>query len=185
MKNSRSKLVLIVLISLFPIISGWFLYHYHEHFHFKTMNHGTLINPPFQVQDLILQNNNKKQWQIVYIPNNCCDAECQKITYTLHQLRLVLAKDADRVSLGVVLNKMCAKQDTHDFRKIDFTQQQYKNLENTFLQHAAENAKTMSEQSKIYLLDPIGNIFMYYPASTDAMNILKDMKRVLEVSQIG
>ncbi|HLB57796.1 MAG TPA: hypothetical protein VJL60_03175 [Gammaproteobacteria bacterium] len=37
----------------------------------------------------------------------------------------------------------------------------------------------------IYLVDPIGNGFMYYPASTDPMNILKDMKHVLEVSQIG
>lgn len=40
-------------------------------------------------------------------------------------------------------------------------------------------------RDRIYLIDPIGNVFMYYPANTDPMNILKDMKHVLEVSQIG
>ena len=38
---------------------------------------------------------------------------------------------------------------------------------------------------KIYLIDPIGNLFMYYPDDTNPMNVLKDLKRVLEVSQIG
>lgn len=185
MKNSHNKILLIVLISLFPVVSGWFLYHYHEYFHLKTLNHGMLINPPLQIQDFSLQNNNKKQWQIVYVPNNCCDTECEKITYTLHQLRLVLAKDADRVSLTLVLNKMCPKKDTHDFRKVDFTQQQYQSMKNTFSQHIADFVTTDQVQDKIYLLDPMGNVFMFYPASTDAMNILQDLKRVLEVSQIG
>lgn len=168
------------MISLLPAVTGWFLYHYREHFQFKTLNHGTLLDSATQIPDLVYQN--KKQWQIVYIPNNCCDADCQKITYTLHQLRIVLAKDADRVSLALVLNKMCPKQDTHDLRKIDFTQQQYQAMQHLIAQHT----KNISEiQDKIYLIDPIGNVFMYYSATTDAMNILKDLKRVLEVSQIG
>ena len=40
-------------------------------------------------------------------------------------------------------------------------------------------------QHKIYLVDPLGNLFMYYADTTDPMNVLKDLKRVLEVSQIG
>jgi len=38
---------------------------------------------------------------------------------------------------------------------------------------------------RIYLMDPMGNVFMYYPDTADPMNILKDLKKVLEVSQIG
>jgi hypothetical protein len=46
----------------------------------------------------------------------------------------------------------------------------------------------MTKQSKkeqIYLVDPVGNLFIYYPVDTDPIHILKDMKHVLEVSQIG
>lgn len=41
------------------------------------------------------------------------------------------------------------------------------------------------QKQKIYVSDPIGNVFMFYPDNTNAMNVLKDVKKVLEVSQIG
>ena len=40
-------------------------------------------------------------------------------------------------------------------------------------------------KNTIYLVDPIGNLFMSYPNAADPMNVLKDMKHLLEVSQIG
>ncbi len=39
--------------------------------------------------------------------------------------------------------------------------------------------------NKIYLADPLGNVFMYYSATIDPVNVLQDLKHVLEVSQIG
>lgn len=39
--------------------------------------------------------------------------------------------------------------------------------------------------NKIYLVDPMDNLFMHYPNSANPMDILKDVKHVLEVSQIG
>lgn len=38
---------------------------------------------------------------------------------------------------------------------------------------------------QIYLVDPVGNIFMYYPQNVNPMAIFKDMKRLLSVSQTG
>lgn len=49
----------------------------------------------------------------------------------------------------------------------------------------ADKPFNQMQSGKIYLVDPAANIFMYYPDSTDPMNILKDLKKVLEVSQIG
>lgn len=51
--------------------------------------------------------------------------------------------------------------------------------------------KITTEQSEnlainnIYLIDPLHNVFMFYPNTANVMNILKDLKKVLEVSQIG
>jgi len=41
------------------------------------------------------------------------------------------------------------------------------------------------QAKQIYLIDPQTNLFMYYPSNTNPIHILKDLKRVLEVSQIG
>jgi hypothetical protein len=46
------------------------------------------------------------------------------------------------------------------------------------------NILTLPED-KIYLVDPLGNVFMYYDESENPMHILKDLKKVLGVSQIG
>lgn len=38
---------------------------------------------------------------------------------------------------------------------------------------------------RIYLIDPHGNLFMYYEDTVNPMDILKDLKKVLGASQIG
>jgi hypothetical protein len=92
----------------------------------------------------------------------------------LHQVRMALGKDADRVSLSLLTEKECPSPSVHDFRRL---------VGNTgairagVLDHYVEN--------KIYLADPQGNVFIYYAESSEPMRILKDLKRVLEVSQIG
>jgi len=145
------------------------LYRYHEHFQFKTLNHGQLINPAIAVQPLGLYDEKQKKWQIVYMPQGCCDSACDKITFMLHQLRIALNKNSQRVNLTLVLSAACPVKQTHDFQKVIFTRAQYASF------------KTDS----IYLVDPMGYLFMRYPATVNPLDILKDLKRVLEVSQIG
>lgn len=41
------------------------------------------------------------------------------------------------------------------------------------------------QANKIYLVDPLGNLFMYYASTENLKNIYHDLKRLLEVSQIG
>lgn len=38
---------------------------------------------------------------------------------------------------------------------------------------------------RIYLVDPIGNIFMYYASSADPVDVYRDLKHLLNISQIG
>jgi hypothetical protein len=173
------KLILLLIISLLPAIGGWFLYHYQEHFRFKTLNRGILLNPAVPMEEFA--DNKQKLWKIVYAPSSCCDSQCQKTMFTLHQLRKVLGKDSKRVTLTLVTDAACQKTDLHDFNHIEFNQNKYAKLQTILDQ---QHQKTTAN-NKIYLIDPIGNLFMYYASTIDAMNILKDLKRVLEVSQIG
>jgi hypothetical protein len=41
------------------------------------------------------------------------------------------------------------------------------------------------EPQTLYLLDPLANWMMRYPAAAESPGILKDIKRLLRLSQIG
>lgn len=143
----------LLLAFIVPLALSWVLFHFHDRFSFKTTQHGTLVNPPFNVESLW---GAQKKWQIILVSDNQCDKDCEKTFHLLNQVKKALGKNSPRV---VVEKKL---PDTKVFIQKDFV-----------MQH------------KIYLVDPLGNLFMYYADTTDPMNVLKDLKRVLEVSQIG
>lgn len=175
---TRIKLFSLLLLFAVPMVVGWVLFHYHDLFQFKTTNHGMLVHPAVFAKELSFKPSAHNTWQIIYAPA-ACDEQAQNKMFTLHQLHTALGKNQQRVSLTWVTNATC-KQDAHDFRKLILNKQQLAQLKT-----ALSNQKDFTVNDKIYLLDPIGNLFMYYDSSTNPMNILKDIKKVLEVSQIG
>ena len=169
MKNK--KLYFLFALFIFPVVAGTLLYEFRGFFHFSTTNHGVLVNPPIavsQFQNNIqnnIQNNRQKKWQIVYVTDGVCDDACKKIDFQLHQVQTLLGKDQSRVSV---------------------TQSSDLNDESILMKKAfqARDSRFVVSQ-KIYLIDPAGNIFMYYPATSNPLDIYHDLKHVLEVSQIG
>lgn len=160
LKKNRSRFYLLIFIFIFPVIVSWLLFHFHDYFHFKTMNHGILINPPLDVSYLSADIKTTKLWRIVHVDNGSCNNQCEKTRYQLTQVVKALGKNYKRVFVT--------------FLSGDSVQLQKLTLQNKDL--------TMNQ---VYLVDPLGNLFMYYPDTTNPMDILKDLKRVLEVSQIG
>jgi hypothetical protein len=159
MKNKNKILIvsLLILIFIIPLILSRALYDYHSYFHLKTTNHGTLIDPPIGMPKT-------KKWQIIYISSGHCDQFCLTMRHNLRQVKLALGKNSLRVNVTFI-DAPVPKEWIKAFGL------RYKNK--------------FSVSDKIYLMDPEGNILMYYPSHTDPMNILKDLKHLLEVSQIG
>lgn len=160
-KRPLTKFYLVLLIFIVPMMMSWCMYYFRDQLQFKTMNHGALVNPPINAQHLIDAKQNK--WWIVYVSEQTCDAQCEKIAYQLNQLRKTFGKNSERINVERLTGKRV--QLNAEFEK--------------------HGEKDFSEINKIYLVDPQGNLFMYYPSDTNLMNVLKDLKRVLEVSQIG
>ena len=168
MRVTNKKLFLMVLIFVIPLAVASLLYKYHAFFNLKTTSHGILLKTPLQVSYLYSQTEHpvQKQWRVIYISEKMCDEKCQYINHQLQQVKKALGKDTDRVS-ELLMNT---------------TDPQVQKLKMDFKQQGNQNFVV---SHKIYLIDPIGNLFMYYPDDTNPMNVLKDLKRVLEVSQIG
>lgn len=166
------KILLLLLVFVVPMGVAWVMFEYPDYFKFRTTNRGKLMQP--MVHDANFLDANHRSWQIVYAPEDCQTEQAEQQMFFLHQVRLALGKDADRVSLSLLTERACPLTDTHDFRKLL--------LDTAPIRAALEDHRI---ESKIFLVDPQGNVFMYYSDNGSAMRILKDLKRVLEVSQIG
>jgi hypothetical protein len=44
---------------------------------------------------------------------------------------------------------------------------------------------SMDTAERVYYIDPLGNLMMYYPADANAGGMLKDLKKLLKYSKIG
>jgi hypothetical protein len=169
---NKIKIIGLLLVFIIPMMVSWFLYAYHDYFHFQTTNHGTLLTPPLHDESFIA--GVSPTWQLVYAPTDCQSKDADTMMFTLHELRLLLGKDSKRVSLTLLTENNCGLANTHDFRKLTFNSKQ---LREKLADHRVSD--------KIFLIDPRGNLFMYYVSSTPLANVFKDIKHVLEVSQIG
>lgn len=180
MKNNYRKFYLVMLIFIIPMIASSVLFYFNHYFHFKTSNHGNLVNPAIQLATLQIEP--VKKWQIMYVPQQCDNQQSEKMTFTLHQLRIALGKNYDRVALTLAVDNRCHLKDTHDFARLTLQDKQINQLEKLL---RSQTTSDFNVHDKIYLVDPLGNLFMYYAVTDNPMNILKDIKHVLEVSQIG
>lgn len=167
-EKSLGKFYLVILIFIVPIVGSWLLFYFRDNFHFKTVNRGILVTPSIHADYLYAPtpDSKKKLWHIVHVDNGSCDAECEHINYQLRQVQKVFGKDQNRLEVVSVHGKDAV----------------ITRLEKTFPKETYPNIVVTN---KIYLIDPLGHLFMMYPDTEKPMNILKDLKRVLEVSQIG
>ncbi|MHB1947486.1 MAG: hypothetical protein ACYCQI_05170 [Gammaproteobacteria bacterium] len=180
-KKVNNKFYLLLFIFILPMIASWLLYIFHDHFHLKTKNHGILLNPPIEAQN-IWKNAANHKWQIVYLPATCAHDQCEKMLYTLAQMRKLFGKEYERVALTLITHEIYSSKTNPNFKNEILTENQFAKLSAALAQKKEQNFVLTD---KIYLVDPLGNLFMYYPSSVNPLDILKDVKHLLGVSQIG
>jgi hypothetical protein len=167
------RIYILIAVFFLPMLMSWVLYEYNSKFDLHTSNKGTFVEPNVQEQKL-LDASAAPTWQMAYAPSNCLSQKAQETMYTLHQVREALGKNSKRVSLSLLSADPCAVDENRGFRKIAWDG---KPLQAALADHQMKD--------KIFLIDPHGNVFMYYHENTNGMDILKDMMHLLEVSQIG
>ncbi len=176
-KNVPTKLTFLLLVFVLPMLVSWAMYIFRDHFHFNTKNYGNLLHPAVSVSDISALTNSNHQWQIIYIPSQKHFASADKTLFTLNQLKKALGQDEKRVHLVLITDASYQKSENPHFSHYQFNKDQYEKLQKKLTQNSIVD--------RIYLVDPANNIFMYYSDSDDPMNIYKDMKHLLKVSQIG
>lgn len=155
-----------------------------------TVNKGTLLSEPIQLQELNLRVDTGPlkdefpgKWSIVQFVKGDCIGKCWDTLYSSRQINIRLAKDSERVVRYLIsignddlsqdsLQKINTEYPLLNRGKIDF-----KNL--------PQPVNQQLEESPYILFDPLGNGILIYDSSLPSGELLKDLKKVLQNSKIG
>jgi cytochrome oxidase Cu insertion factor (SCO1/SenC/PrrC family) len=161
-----------------------------------TGNYGELITPARPVQLVGLQTYDREpldwtslrgRWTLVILATQPGDASCRQSLYTTRQVWAALERNQGRVQRLLVLEKLPVPAVRDELGRIDpdliVTVAPGENLAR-IRRELAPGTGSAGEGS-VYLVDPLGNLMMHYPAGADGKRMLKDLRRLLKVSQIG
>jgi hypothetical protein len=124
----------------------------------------------------------KGQWLLLSVGSGACDATCQQRLYFQRQLRETLGKDKDRMDRVWLIQDDAAVAPTLMPALAQATVLKVKPQD---LQAWLPPAPVQRLDAHLYLVDPLGNLMMRFPAQMDAAGAGKakrDLERVLRAS---
>jgi len=95
----------------------------------------------------------------------------------MQQVRESLGREKQRVSNLLIVKK--------DFNGSDNKEILEKYNKIKFLEIIEKDFFKKIKKNHLYIIDPLGNIFMYYDKDFDAKGLKKDIKKILKISRIG
>ena len=184
--SPRSKFLFLVGVFLMPVVAAYLAYAGWRPADYS--NYGDLLKVaplqqtagrtfdghPFNLDAL------HGKWVMVHVGPARCDAACAWQLYLMRQSRIAQGKEQDRIErLWVVTDSgmpdvqlMQAHPGRHVWRPADAA-------------FVAQFPAAKDRAEHIYLVDPLGNLMLRFPAQVDPKGMMKDLRLLLKASQIG
>lgn len=190
----RGRLQLLLLAAIFaaPVIGAYLVYLNPEWQPSGKINRGQLVSPARTLPVLQLVNeqgeprDNKAlqgKWSLVLLTGANCAIECQKKLFELRQIRILQNQHIGRVQ------RVLWAPDAQTLTAVRSTlSQQQPELYADLVLLAGAGAHEFfapADPLAVYIVDPLGNWLMSYPGGSNYQDILKDLKKLLRLSQIG
>lgn len=196
LRRSRLQLVLIFALFLIPPLSAWVAWQYlGEEGTQQTTNAGVLITParPLQIAGLTRADGTvfddaaiRGRWTYVLFAPSACGERCEEQLYLTRQTRLSMNKDIPRVQRLLVFETMppVALQERLAADHEDLTWVVREAGAAGLLEQFAGPGFVANGQ-QFFLVDPLGNLMMFYDLDVPAKGMMKDLQKLLKISQIG
>ena len=177
--TAKKESWLLLAMFILPIAFGTlFFYANPNYFSESTVNYGELVRPVIAIEegDIEIEGSTALQgiWTMVYVSSHCDDA-CEKAAADMKTIRTLMNADMRRIQRMIIIedNSMPTSNDESLVKARIISEKLTQSLKKY-----TENA--------IYLIDPIGNIMLYYePQNIDIRLVIKDLKRLFKYSRIG
>lgn len=188
-QSGRWKMLVVLLVCAAPVVASYFTY-----FVVRPdgrRNFGELINPQRSVPDLAAmtlqgQATNlrqlKGQWLLVSVGGGACDSACQQHLYLQRQMREALGKDKDRLDWVWLIADQVKPSDALLPALADAT---VLRVAPAALADWLAPAAGQGLADHLYVVDPMGNWMMRFPAGLDlagASKAKKDLNQLLRAS---
>jgi hypothetical protein len=190
--RSRLKLYLVLAICAAPVVAAYVVYYAVRPE--ARSNYGTLVDPQRPIPALHLRTLDGRavdaatlrgKWTMLMIANGDCPASCVDRLYHLRQVRLTTGKERDRVE-RVWLIPDATPLSTTLIREYDGTEMlraDPSELERWLPVDEGEPSTAYADH--IYIVDPLGNLMMRFPANADPNRTKRDLAKLLYASGIG
>ena len=181
-RRQRRMLIGVALMFFAPLGVAFFLYYGNAWHPGGRVNNGELIEPPRPLPQSALPapNTLQRKWTLLYVQRGRCDELCLRRLYDMRQVRTALDRDMDRVQRVLIADADCC-----DMEKL---REMHPDLITVPLGTAVEPLLALlpaANTQRIYLVDPLDNVMMFYAADAKPKGMLEDLKRLLQLSQIG
>ncbi len=192
MKKEKSQLSGYLLIAMFvvPLLIAVAMYSMRDHLPaMKTASHGELIHPAEPIKSIQIKLAENKlmnleslqgKWTyLVYSPDQC-GLECEASLFKVRQTKIASGRESNRIQSALLTNPNNMNSQVM-IRNHRTAIGELINLE-------LESKSGVDEQlmpGTIYLVDPNGNMMMQYNATATSRGMLKDIKKLLKISNIG
>ena len=192
--QNRNRWMLIALMALFlsPVIAAWLW----KPDTFR--NRGDLIDPPRPLANVQMispdggsvdLNSFFGRWTYLFFVGDDCNDSCKQLSDAIGRVRLSQGKNDKRIRLIVVTLNPDSLPSLSQIRlvmpqtvvlAVDASKR-----EKLLSQFAPRTDELTQQPSKIFLVDPLGNLMMSYPVQSEATDLRKDISRLLRASRIG
>lgn len=185
----RWKMLVVALVCAAPVIASYFMYYVVRPE--GRRNHGDLVEPQRPMPAIsgtdlagkpVALASLRDQWLLVSVAGGACDAQCEQHLYLQRQLREGLGKDKDRLDwVWLVADDVPVREQLRP------ALQQATVVRVDAAQLAQWLAPASGQQlaDHLYVVDPVGNWMLRFPAKVDkasAPKVRKDLERLMRAS---
>jgi hypothetical protein len=185
-RRGRLKMIGVLLVCAAPVIASYFTYYVVRPE--GRRNYGELIDPqrPLPALQAVGRSGQavalpslKDQWLLVSVADSACDADCERHLYLQRQLREGLGKEKGRLDWvwlrtgnTPLTPALLAATEQATVLQVD------ESALGAWLQAAP--GQRLSDH--LYVVDPLGNWMMRFPAQADPAKVRRDLERLLRAS---
>jgi cytochrome oxidase Cu insertion factor (SCO1/SenC/PrrC family) len=196
-RRQRRIFIGVALMFFAPLALSFYLY-YGKFWHpGGRVNAGELVDPARPLPALALplaapaasgaQTNPqflKGKWTFLYVQQGRCDDRCLRHLYDTRQVRLALDREMNRVQRVFIGDSDCCDLKELLAAHPDLIAVRSSAAADSLLTLLPRRSGSLNSE-RIYLIDPLGNLMMFYAADAKPKGMLEDMKRLLRLSSIG
>jgi hypothetical protein len=185
-QRTRGRLQFLLIAAIFfgPLLFAAWLYYSGGTLQPESrVNHGTLLEPIVNLLDAVPESqiHDGRSWRLLYLNDGECGDRCRRALYTMRQSRLMLGREMDRVERVFLHGEQ--RPDTLLGAE---EHQGLVSLHDTALSAVLDDRKPEAlPAGGFYLVDPHGNLVLYFSPDIEPRDMVDDIKRLLKLSRIG